>query len=270
MSPAVARSTAVEPAWRAIRDRRTATRSPTSTTSGTRGSAMPSVSADVVADLAAASAAGTAVPRVLELAVGTGRLALPLADRGARRRRDRRQRGDARPTAGQRPERSGDDRPRATWSTTSRRVRSTPCCSPTTRCSTWRTPSVKRRASRAVAARLAPGGVFVVEAFVPEEPPREGTVVAVRSMTAAEVVLSISEHDPADPARRRPLRAVHRRRAGAPAAVGDPLRTAGRARRDGGGSRARARRPGGRTSRAARSTTTAPATSASTGERDAG
>ena len=32
---------------------------------------------------------------------------------------------------------------------------------------------------------------------MPEEPPREGTVVAVRSMTAAEVVLSISEHDPA-------------------------------------------------------------------------
>ena len=40
------------------------------------------VSADVVAGLAAASAAGTGVPRVLELAVGTGRLALPLADRG--------------------------------------------------------------------------------------------------------------------------------------------------------------------------------------------
>ena len=35
----------------------------------------------------------------------------------------------------------------------------------------------------AVAARLAPGGVFVVEAFVPEDPPRAGSVVAVRSMT---------------------------------------------------------------------------------------
>ena len=94
----------------------------------------------------------------------------------------------------------------------------------------------------AVAARLAPGGAFVVEAFVPEDPPRDGTVVAVRSMTADEVVLSISEHDPGGPARRRPPRAVHRRRAGAPAAVGDPLRPARRARRDGGGGRPRARR----------------------------
>jgi hypothetical protein len=47
----------------------------------------------------------------------------------------------------------------------------------------------------AVAARLAPAGAFVVEAFVPEDPPREGTVVAVRSMSVNEVVLSISEHD---------------------------------------------------------------------------
>lgn len=47
----------------------------------------------------------------------------------------------------------------------------------------------------AVAARLAPGGRFAVEAFVPDE--REGPVVAVRSMTASEVVLSISQHDPA-------------------------------------------------------------------------
>ena len=50
----------------------------------------------------------------------------------------------------------------------------------------------------AVAARLGAGGRFVVEAFVPDDPPRRGTVVSVRSMTAAEVVLSISEHDPDD------------------------------------------------------------------------
>ncbi len=46
----------------------------------------------------------------------------------------------------------------------------------------------------AVAARLALGGRFVVEAFVPDD--REGPVVAVRSMTTSDVVLSISEHDP--------------------------------------------------------------------------
>jgi SAM-dependent methyltransferase len=53
----------------------------------------------------------------------------------------------------------------------------------------------QRACFAAVAARLAPGGRFAVEAFVPDE--REGPVVAVRSMTASEVVLSISQHDPA-------------------------------------------------------------------------
>lgn len=48
----------------------------------------------------------------------------------------------------------------------------------------------------AVAARLAPGGSFVVEVFVPEEPPRSGDHVEIRSMTADEVVLSVSRHDP--------------------------------------------------------------------------
>ena len=50
---------------------------------------------------------------------------------------------------------------------------------------------------RAVADRLAPGGRFVVEAFVPDDPPRDGAAVTVRSMTADRVVLSVSIHDPA-------------------------------------------------------------------------
>jgi SAM-dependent methyltransferase len=49
----------------------------------------------------------------------------------------------------------------------------------------------------AVAERLATDGVLVVEAFVPEDPPREGSTLDVRSMTASEVVLSVSTHDPA-------------------------------------------------------------------------
>jgi hypothetical protein len=57
-------------------------------------------------------------------------------------------------------------------------------------------PERQQACFRAVAARLAPRGRFVVEAFVPEAPPRVGTVIAVRSMTTTEVVLSISEHDP--------------------------------------------------------------------------
>ena len=61
----------------------------------------------------------------------------------------------------------------------------------------------------AVAARLAPGGSFVVEAFVPEDPPRRGDVVDVRSMTADEVVLSVTATT-RRAAGRGPLRRAHR------------------------------------------------------------
>ena len=44
-----------------------------------------------------------------------------------------------------------------------------------------------------VADVLTPGGGFVIEAFVPE--PRPGSSVAVRSMTVDSVVLSVSTHD---------------------------------------------------------------------------
>ncbi len=47
----------------------------------------------------------------------------------------------------------------------------------------------------AVASRLAPGGCFVIEAFVPEQPPRHGSHVEVRSLAADRVVLSVSVHD---------------------------------------------------------------------------
>jgi hypothetical protein len=40
---------------------------------------------------------------------------------------------------------------------------------------------------------LAPGGAFVIEAFVPE--PQAGSSVTVRSMTADSVVLSVTTHD---------------------------------------------------------------------------
>jgi SAM-dependent methyltransferase len=45
----------------------------------------------------------------------------------------------------------------------------------------------------AVAQRLSPGGAFVVEAFVPQ--PGAGSSVAVRSITADSVVLSVATHD---------------------------------------------------------------------------
>jgi len=48
-----------------------------------------------------------------------------------------------------------------------------------------------------VAERLAPGGSFVVEAFVPDAT-RVGSHVEVRSLSADRVVLSASVNDPAE------------------------------------------------------------------------
>lgn len=48
----------------------------------------------------------------------------------------------------------------------------------------------------AVAQRLAPGGSFVVEAFVPDD--RDGEAIDIRSLAANRVVLSISRHRAAD------------------------------------------------------------------------
>ncbi len=49
-----------------------------------------------------------------------------------------------------------------------------------------------------VAERLAPGGRFVVEAFVPDEIERARQDVSVRSLATDRVVLSVSVHDPAN------------------------------------------------------------------------
>jgi SAM-dependent methyltransferase len=52
------------------------------------------------------------------------------------------------------------------------------------------------RCFSAVADRLRPGGRFLVEAFVPDDPPRRGDDIGVRSMAADRVVLSVSVNDP--------------------------------------------------------------------------
>lgn len=56
--------------------------------------------------------------------------------------------------------------------------------------------SLQRLCFDAVASRLARDGRFVIEAFVPDDPPRQGSSVELRSMTADRVVLSASIHDP--------------------------------------------------------------------------
>jgi SAM-dependent methyltransferase len=57
---------------------------------------------------------------------------------------------------------------------------------------------LQKQCFRAVADRLAPGGAFVVEAIVPDLDAPAGGDVSVRSMTADRVVLSVSDHRPSD------------------------------------------------------------------------
>jgi SAM-dependent methyltransferase len=152
------------------------------------------VAADVVLELARA-ASGERRPRVLELAVGTGRLAIPIAARGVDVTGI-----DTSPEmlaglAAQDPERTVtsllgdmvDDLPDGPFDVALVAYNSL---------FNLETAERQQACFEAVAARLAPGGAFVVEAFVPEDPPRSGTVVAVRSMSNREVVLSISQHEP--------------------------------------------------------------------------
>jgi SAM-dependent methyltransferase len=148
--------------------------------------------ADQTADVVAALAAPGR--RVLELAVGTGRLALPLAARGLDltgvdasaamldRLRARDVGGSVAVTLGD----MVDDIPAGPFDVALIAYNSL-----------FNLESAERQRACfvAVAACLVPGGRFVVEAFVPDD--RDGPVVSVRSMTAHDVVLSISQHDPA-------------------------------------------------------------------------
>jgi SAM-dependent methyltransferase len=54
----------------------------------------------------------------------------------------------------------------------------------------------QQRCFEVVADRLRPGGAFVVEAIVPDPSAPAGGDVSVRSMTADRVVLSVSDHRP--------------------------------------------------------------------------
>ena len=152
---------------------------------------------DTITELARAAAGDGRTPRLLELAVGTGRLAVPLAERGLdvhgvdtsdamlARLRDRDRAGHVSLALGD----MVDDMPDGPFDAVVIAYNSLFSLEDATR---------QHACFAAVAARLAPAGVFVVEAFVPEDPPRAGSVVAVRSMSNSEVVLSISEHDPVE------------------------------------------------------------------------
>lgn len=133
--------------------------------------------------------------RILELAVGTGRLALPLADLGhdvtgidiSDAMLERLQRADDR---GRVTTIEGDmveDLPPGPFDLVFVAYNSL----------FMLTESDRQAACfAAVASVLTPGGAFVVEAFIPDDPPRAGPAIEIRSMTADRVVLSLSIADP--------------------------------------------------------------------------
>jgi SAM-dependent methyltransferase len=149
---------------------------------------------DLVAGLAAHSAS-TGAGRVLELGVGTGRLALPLSARGLAvtgvdtsaamlaRLRERDPAGRVSIVTGD----MVDDLPDGPFDVVLVAYNTF---------FNLLTADRQANCAAAVASRLAPAGAFVVEVFVPEEPPRAGESVAIRSMTAEEVVLAVTRHDP--------------------------------------------------------------------------
>ena len=58
--------------------------------------------------------------------------------------------------------------------------------------------ATQRRCFSEVASRLRPDGCFVVEAIVPDDEAPEGQNVSVRSMSVDRVVLSVSDHRPSE------------------------------------------------------------------------
>ena len=143
---------------------------------------------DLLADLAATCAPNP----VLELGVGTGRLAIPLASRGVDvvgldastamlvKLADKDAAKSVTPVLGD----MVDDQPAG------------PFALVFVAFNTFfglLTEARQQSCFDAVARRLVPGGTFVIEAFVPEI--QAGPPVVVRSMTAHSVVLSITTHD---------------------------------------------------------------------------
>jgi SAM-dependent methyltransferase len=134
--------------------------------------------------------------RVLELAIGTGRLALPLAARGVviegidasaamiARLRDKPGGAEIPVTVGD----MADDLPPGPFRVVFVAYNSF---------FGLLSSDAQQRCFRAVAERLEPEGSFVLEAFVPQ-PPAPGSRVEVRHLTADRLVLMVSVDQPDD------------------------------------------------------------------------
>lgn len=135
---------------------------------------------------------------VLELGVGTGRLAIPLADRGL-------------PVTGVDSSPAMLDALSAKGAKAGRRVTGVlgDMTDPPVGDSRFAvvliayntlfnlvTVEAQRTCLANAAARLAPGGCLVVEAFVPDETAAATDAVTPKHVTADHVVLSVSRHDP--------------------------------------------------------------------------
>jgi SAM-dependent methyltransferase len=133
---------------------------------------------------------------VLELGVGTGRLAIPLAERAPHLRvvgvdssaemLDRLRARSRRPTLVVHEGDMVDDLPNGPFTLAFVAYNTI---------FNLLTAERQRACFTSIAERLTPGGRFVVEAFVPDEPARDGDRVEVRTLAADRVVLSISRHD---------------------------------------------------------------------------
>ncbi|CAN5845866.1 class I SAM-dependent methyltransferase [soil metagenome] len=143
----------------------------------------------------ALTATGEAAKRVLELGVGTGRLALPLAVAGfdvtgvdtSNAMLERLRLADPGRRVTLIHGDMVDDLPAGPFAAVLAAYNTF-----------FNLESVERQRQLfcEVTARLVDGGCFVVEAFVPDEPPRSGSNVSVRSLTADRVVLSATITDP--------------------------------------------------------------------------
>jgi SAM-dependent methyltransferase len=133
--------------------------------------------------------------RVLELGVGTGRLAAPMALAGLSVTGI-----DSSPTMLDRlPTQPGGDRVTSVCGDMVDDLPDGPfdtCLVAYNTIFNLLDAAAQRRCFQAVADRLTPGGSFVVEAIVPDLDAPAGGDVHVRSMSADRVVLSVSDHRP--------------------------------------------------------------------------
>lgn len=139
--------------------------------------------------------------RILELGVGTGRLAVPLAIAARRRHRRPHVVGiDTSPAMLARlAERNPDELVDARRGDMVDGLPDGPfdlCFVAYNTLFNLTDDGAQQRCFAAVAERLVVGGRFAIECFVPDEPTRSGDDIALRTLAADRVVLSVSRHHP--------------------------------------------------------------------------